>query len=67
MTASAAAAAAPAAAAAAAAGALLTYWDRNPPYAAIALAKHAGVDLKHEADPKATNKTVATLRFEQSG
>lgn len=43
---------------------VLTYWDRNPPYAAIALAKHAGVDLKHEADPKATNKTVATLRFE---
>ena len=42
---------------------LLTYWDRTPPYAAIALAQEAKVDLQHAADPKATKETVATLQF----
>jgi glutamyl-tRNA synthetase len=41
----------------------LTYWDRQPPLAALALAQHADVPLKHEADPKATKETVATLTF----
>ena len=42
----------------------LTYWDRQPPFAALALAKHAHVDLSHEADPKATKETVPTLAFD---
>lgn len=42
----------------------LSYWERAAPFAALALAKHAGVELKHEADPKATNKTVPSLRFD---
>lgn len=41
----------------------LTYWERNPPYAAIALSFQAGVALEHAADPKATNKSVPTLKF----
>jgi hypothetical protein len=41
----------------------LTYWDRNPPYAAIALAQEAGVALEHAADPKATKETIAKLQF----
>jgi hypothetical protein len=58
------------AAAAAAAGSaatsqqpLLTYWDRNPPYAAVALAAAAGVEVPHAADPKATKETLAKLQF----
>jgi glutamyl-tRNA synthetase len=42
---------------------VLTYWERQPPLAAVALAKHANVSLKHEADPKATKETVPTLKF----
>eukprot|EP00882_Tetradesmus_deserticola_P022908 GHRQ01024902.1.p1 GENE.GHRQ01024902.1~~GHRQ01024902.1.p1 ORF type:complete len:295 (-),score=11.31 GHRQ01024902.1:452-1336(-) len=42
---------------------VLTYWDRNPPFAAVALAQHANLALQHAADPKATNKTTATLKF----
>lgn len=42
---------------------VLTYWERQPPLAALALAKHADVQLKHEADPKATKETVPTLTF----
>jgi hypothetical protein len=42
---------------------VLTYWDRNPPFAAVALAQHANVALQHAADPKATNKSIATLKF----
>ncbi|KAF8056743.1 glutamate--tRNA ligase [Scenedesmus sp. PABB004] len=57
------AAAAEAAAAAGAAGPRLAYWDRAPPYAAVALAGLAGLDLQHGADPAATNKTVPALRF----
>lgn len=41
----------------------VTYWDRNPPYAAIALAQEAGVALEHAADPKATKETIAKLQF----
>ncbi|KAI8476061.1 MAG: tRNA synthetases class I, catalytic domain-containing protein [Monoraphidium minutum] len=41
----------------------LTYWERQPPLAGVALAKHANVPLKHEADPKATKETVPTLKF----
>jgi hypothetical protein len=41
----------------------LTYWDRNPPYAAIALAQEAGVELQHAACPKATKETIAKLEF----
>lgn len=41
----------------------LTYWDRQPPYAAIALAQEAGVDLHHAADPHATKETIASLQF----
>jgi hypothetical protein len=56
-----------AAAAAPAAGQMqqpsLTYWDRNPPYAAIALAEQAGVELQHAACPKATKETIAKLEF----
>jgi len=48
---------------AAAAQPTLTYWDRQPPLAAVALAKHTNVDLKHTADPKATKETIPTLRF----
>uniref|UniRef100_A0A383W857 glutamate--tRNA ligase n=1 Tax=Tetradesmus obliquus TaxID=3088 RepID=A0A383W857_TETOB len=42
---------------------VLTYWDRNPPFAAVALAQAANVALQHAADLKATNKTNATLKF----
>jgi hypothetical protein len=42
---------------------VLTYWDRNPPFAAVALAQQANLALQHAADPKATNKTIATLKF----
>jgi hypothetical protein len=48
----------------AAAAPLLTYWDRAPPFACVALSKYAGVELKHEADPKATKETVPTLQFD---
>lgn len=41
----------------------LTYWDRTPPYAAIALAQEAGVELQHAADPKATKETITKLQF----
>lgn len=41
----------------------LTYWDRQPPFAAVALAKHANVAVKHESDPKATKQTIPTLSF----
>lgn len=41
----------------------LTYWERNPPYAAVALAHQAKVDLQHGADPKGTNKSIPTLKF----
>jgi hypothetical protein len=41
----------------------LTYWDRNPPYAVIALAQEASIDLPHAADPKATKETTAKLQF----
>lgn len=41
----------------------LSYWERNPPFAAVAFAKLLGVDLNHAADPKGTKETVATLRF----
>lgn len=41
----------------------LTYWERNPPYAALALAQEAKVDLQHAADPKATKETIAKLQF----
>lgn len=41
----------------------LTYWDRQPPYAAVALAHEAKVDLQHAADPKATKETIAKLQF----
>lgn len=44
-------------------GAALTYWERQPPFAALALGKYAGVGLQHAADPKATKETVPTLRF----
>lgn len=52
-----------AAAAAAAASPLLTYWDRTPPYAAIALAEAANVSLSHAADPKGTKETITKLQF----
>ena len=42
---------------------MLTFWDRQPPLAALALAQHAGVPLSHEADPKATKETVAKMTF----
>eukprot|EP00878_Enallax_costatus_P010415 GHUV01010871.1.p1 GENE.GHUV01010871.1~~GHUV01010871.1.p1 ORF type:complete len:501 (+),score=123.71 GHUV01010871.1:69-1571(+) len=41
----------------------LSYWERNPPYAAVALAHQANVPLKHAADPKGTNKSIPTLKF----
>lgn len=42
---------------------MLTYWERNPPYAAIALAQEAKVELQHAADPKATKETITKLQF----
>jgi glutamyl-tRNA synthetase len=44
--------------------AVCTYWERSPPFAALALANLGGVAFEHAADPKATNKTVPTLKFE---
>jgi glutamyl-tRNA synthetase len=41
----------------------LTYWERNPPFAAIGAASLAKVLLPHEADPKATKETVPTITF----
>jgi hypothetical protein len=41
----------------------LSYWDRAPPLAALALAAHAGLPLEHGPDPKATNKTIPKLTF----
>jgi hypothetical protein len=51
-------------AAAAAAAPTCTFWERAAPFAAVALAKHAGVDVKFEADPKGTKDTIPTLRFD---
>lgn len=41
--------------------ATLTFWDRNPPYAAVALARLANVPVAATHDPKATKETVPTL------
>lgn len=41
----------------------LTFWDRNPPYAAVAAAKLAGTALDVKPDLKATKDYVATLTF----
>jgi hypothetical protein len=41
----------------------LTYWERNPPYAAVGFARLLGTSLRHAADPKGTNKTTVALRF----
>ncbi len=41
----------------------LTYWERNPPYAAVALAALANVPVNNVADPKATKETVPALQF----
>uniref|UniRef100_A0A7S0WYI8 glutamate--tRNA ligase n=1 Tax=Chlamydomonas leiostraca TaxID=1034604 RepID=A0A7S0WYI8_9CHLO len=41
----------------------LTFWDRNPPFAAVAAAKLAGTALDVKPDPKATKDYVATLTF----
>ena len=41
----------------------LTFWERNPPFAALAAAKLAGASVSAKPDPKATKDTVATLTF----
>jgi hypothetical protein len=41
----------------------LSYWEKTPPFAAVAMAGAAGVQLPHGADPKATNKTITKLQF----
>ncbi len=41
----------------------LSYWERNPPYAALALAAHLGLELPHAADAKARKGTPHTLAF----
>eukprot|EP00775_Hariotina_reticulata_P007441 gene7441-7651_t len=41
----------------------LSYWERNPPYAAVAVALYANVPLEHAADPKGTKATIPTLKF----
>ena len=42
---------------------LLTYWDRNAPFGAVAVARFANTHLKHAAEPKGTKETVPTLKF----
>lgn len=46
-----------------AAAPVLTFWERNPPFAALAAAKLSGASLDAKPDPKATKDTVATLTF----
>ncbi|GLC51783.1 hypothetical protein PLESTB_000547800 [Pleodorina starrii] len=41
--------------------ATLTFWDRNPPYAAVAIARLGDVAVSAMPDPKATKETVPTL------
>jgi len=41
----------------------LSYWERNPPYAAVAIALYAKLPLEHPADPKGTKATPPTLKF----
>ncbi|KAG2484195.1 hypothetical protein HYH03_017007 [Edaphochlamys debaryana] len=41
--------------------ATLSFWDRNPPYAALAVARLGAVPVNAVPDPKATKETVATL------
>ncbi|GIM07727.1 hypothetical protein Vretimale_11813, partial [Volvox reticuliferus] len=41
--------------------ATLTFWDRSPPYAALAVARLGDVPLSAMPDPKATKETVPTL------
>jgi hypothetical protein len=41
--------------------ATLTFWDRNPPYAAVAVARLGDVPVSPTPDPKATKETVPTL------
>jgi glutamyl-tRNA synthetase len=43
--------------------AALTYWDRAPPYALVALASMAGVPLELKPDPKAGKDAPPTLRL----
>lgn len=42
---------------------LLTFWERNPPFAALAAAKLSGAVIDAKPDPKATKDTIATLTF----
>jgi glutamyl-tRNA synthetase len=43
--------------------AALTFWERNPPLAAVAVAKLLDVDVAPDPDPKATKDTVPTLKL----
>lgn len=42
----------------------LTFWERNPPFAALATARLGGVPVAATPDPKGTKETVPTLNAE---
>lgn len=42
---------------------VLTFWERNPPFAAQAAAKVAQASIEAKVDLKGTKDTVATLSF----
>ncbi len=46
-----------------AASPVLTFWERNMPFASMAAAKIAAAQVDVRPDPKATKETVATLTF----
>jgi hypothetical protein len=41
----------------------LTFWERNAPVAAVAVAKFCNVSITATADPKGTKDTVAALKL----
>ncbi len=42
---------------------VVSFWERNVPYASMAVTKLAGAAVEHKTDPKGTKDTVVTLTF----